>query len=202
MNIITRNVIRSATTASRRCNSSSGNAVNWRLRDNYHWFLPITTRWKDNDIYSHMNNANYHSVFDSTINVYLIRYCGLSIKPDQADFVGYMVKNQCEFFASAEFPAVYLAGLGISKIGNSSLTYKLALFPPKDESKSMLLDPVCGHFDKDKEVLNNFDTEAICLGEYIHVFVNPKSGNKPVRIPDSYREQLRKLMVHTEFSKL
>ena len=32
------------------------------------------TRWKDNDQYLHLNNAVYHALFDTVINVYLIRY--------------------------------------------------------------------------------------------------------------------------------
>jgi len=48
----------------------------WLDRDTYGWFLPVQTRWKDNDQYLHMNNAVYHAIFDSVINIYLIR-CGL-----------------------------------------------------------------------------------------------------------------------------
>ena len=49
----------------------------WRQKSSYAWFLPVQTRWKDNDQYLHMNNAVYHAVFDSVINVYLIRYLDL-----------------------------------------------------------------------------------------------------------------------------
>ena len=31
------------------------------------------SRWKDNDQYLHVNNAVYHAIFDSAINIYLIR---------------------------------------------------------------------------------------------------------------------------------
>ena len=46
----------------------------WRRKSSYPWFLPVQTRWKDNDQYLHMNNAVYHAIFDSVINVYLIRW--------------------------------------------------------------------------------------------------------------------------------
>jgi len=46
----------------------------WLARDTYPWFLPVQTRWKDNDQYLHMNNAVYHAIFDSVINIYLIRW--------------------------------------------------------------------------------------------------------------------------------
>ena len=39
-------------------------------RSDYRWFLPITTRWMDNDVYGHVNNVNYYSWFDSVDNRY------------------------------------------------------------------------------------------------------------------------------------
>ena len=46
----------------------------WRLKSVYPWFLPVQTRWLDNDQYGHVNNAVYHAMFDSVINIYLIRW--------------------------------------------------------------------------------------------------------------------------------
>ena len=53
--------------------SSGGSGSFWTRRSSYAWFLPVQTRWKDNDQYLHVNNAVYHAMFDSVINVYLIR---------------------------------------------------------------------------------------------------------------------------------
>ncbi|VTJ58677.1 Hypothetical predicted protein [Marmota monax] len=39
----------------------------------YGYFLPIQTRWQDNDQYGHVNNVVYYSYFDTIINHYLIR---------------------------------------------------------------------------------------------------------------------------------
>ena len=41
---------------------------------------PITTRWMDNDAYSHVNNAVYYSYFDTVVNTYLIRQGALDIE--------------------------------------------------------------------------------------------------------------------------
>ena len=38
----------------------------------YPHFLAIPTRWKDNDVYGHVNNVEYYSYFDTVINEYLI----------------------------------------------------------------------------------------------------------------------------------
>ena len=34
-------------------------------RDRYRHFLPIPTRWMDNDVFQHVNNVNYFSFFDT-----------------------------------------------------------------------------------------------------------------------------------------
>lgn len=39
-----------------------------RSRDAYRHFLPITTRWMDNDVYGHVNNVVYYSYFDTVVN--------------------------------------------------------------------------------------------------------------------------------------
>ncbi len=47
---------------------------------------------QDNDRYSHVNNAVYHAMFDTVINVYLIRYAGLDMSSTAS--VGFMVRNK------------------------------------------------------------------------------------------------------------
>ncbi|KAG5199950.1 hypothetical protein JEQ12_006429 [Ovis aries] len=44
-----------------------------RHQEAYGYFLPIQTRWQDNDQYGHVNNVVYYSYFDTIINQYLIR---------------------------------------------------------------------------------------------------------------------------------
>ena len=70
-----------------------------------------------------MNNAVYHAIFDSIINIYLIRYYGMSIK--EAGPVGFMVHTECDYMKPIEYPEVYLSGMAITKIGNSSVCYKV-----------------------------------------------------------------------------
>ena len=68
-------------------------------KDYYRWFIPAQTRWKDNDCYGHMNNAVYHSIYDSIINIFLIRHCGLSTDRGDSSIVGFMVsKYQITFW--------------------------------------------------------------------------------------------------------
>ena len=39
-------------------------------RADYRWFLPITTRWMDNDVFRHVNNVNYISFFDTAVTYF------------------------------------------------------------------------------------------------------------------------------------
>ena len=55
------------------------NNINWTNKSVYPWFLPVQTRWLDNDQYGHVNNAVYHGIFDTVINVSLIRFTLLTV---------------------------------------------------------------------------------------------------------------------------
>lgn len=56
-----------------RTQSTDAGTLDWTQKNVYPWFLPVQTRWMDNDQYGHVNNAVYHSIFDSVINGYLMR---------------------------------------------------------------------------------------------------------------------------------
>lgn len=62
-----------------------------RPRSNFKWFLPFQTRFNDNDKYGHVNNAVYHEIFDSVINIFMIRHVGLDIRAGKTQRVGFMV---------------------------------------------------------------------------------------------------------------
>ena len=40
-------------------------------RNNYIWWHNYATRWSDNDIYGHVNNNIYYSMFDTVVNYFL-----------------------------------------------------------------------------------------------------------------------------------
>ena len=41
-------------------------------RKDYIWWYDYSTRWGDNDIYGHVNNNIYYSMFDTAVNYFLI----------------------------------------------------------------------------------------------------------------------------------
>jgi len=131
-------------------------------RSSYPHFLAISTRWKDNDVYGHVNNVEYYSFFDTVINDFLIRAGELDIH--HGDVIGLCVESQCTFKQSLAFPGSVDAGLRVSKLGTSSVHYEIGLFAG-------------GH------------DELAATGRFVHVFVD-REDRRPVPLPDRIRAAL------------
>jgi acyl-CoA thioester hydrolase len=134
-------------------------------RAEYPHFLPIPTRWMDNDLYGHVNNVVYYSYFDTVVNRYLIDPGGLDIH--KGTVVGIVAETQCRFFKSFTYPELVDAGLRVGRLGNSSVRYEIGLFGEEDTARAE------GHF--------------------VHVFVD-RASNKPVPIPPGIRAALQRLV--------
>lgn len=166
-----------------------------RHHEAYGYFLPIQTRWQDNDQYGHVNNVVYYSYFDTIINHYLIRYCGLKTGLLTSPMVGFMVTNQCTFHTPIGFPQVPVAALAVEKVGHSSVHYRLALFPPKPTKEPPSVDhhDLSDGFFFGHPKLGQFDALACTTGSSVHVFVNPATS-KPTGLPEDFRRGLLRLM--------
>ena len=81
----------------------------------YRRFLPLTTRWLDNDVYGHLNNAVYYGLFDTVVNSVLIQSGGLD--PSRGEAIGFVVESGCNYFAPLSFPQPIEAGLRVARIG-------------------------------------------------------------------------------------
>lgn len=128
-------------------------------------FYPVQTRWADNDVYGHVNNVTYYSYFDSVINRYLIEEGALDIHTGGS--IGFIVESKCQFYAPIAYPEELLAGLKVVEMGNSSVSYQVALF--KQEQ-----------------------TTACALGHMTHVFVD-RNSQRPIRIDGALRSALELL---------
>ena len=136
----------------------------------YRYFAPITTRWKDNDIYGHVNNVTYYAYFDTIANQYLIEEGGLNIHGDPT--VGFVVNSGCNYYAPIAFPDKLKGGLRVNYLGNSSVEYGIAIFK------------------EDEEI-------AVADGHFVHVFVD-KASNKPVPVPDAIKQALQAILIESE----
>ena len=88
-----------------------------RNKQNYRYFLDIQTRWNDNDIYGHINNAVYYTWFDTLVNTYLIEN-GL-LDSHISKTIGLVVETKCQYFAPLSYPETIIAGLRCMTIGRN-----------------------------------------------------------------------------------
>lgn len=95
-------------------------------RADYARFVPMTTRLRDNDQYMHMNNVVYYEYFDSAVNEWLMEVPRL-ILPD-GPCIGIVADTQCTFYSEVKWPQRVEVAMRIDRIGNTSLTYGLAMF--------------------------------------------------------------------------
>ncbi len=65
-----------------------------------HW--PVLTRWTDNDMFGHLNNAVYYELFDTAINGWINTNC--DIDPVTAPWLGVVAESGCRYFAELKFP--------------------------------------------------------------------------------------------------
>lgn len=100
-------------------------------RADYAEFLPITTRWMDNDLYNHVNNVVYYSFFDTAVNEFMVRSGVLDLKGDPVNWLA--VETGCNFFKPLSFPDKVQCGLRITQLGRSSVRYELGIFRDGDE---------------------------------------------------------------------
>ena len=61
----------------------------------------ISTRWRDNDVYGHVNNAVYYSYIDSVINGYMVEQGVLD--PWGSEIIGIVVESHCQFYQSRRY---------------------------------------------------------------------------------------------------
>jgi acyl-CoA thioester hydrolase len=101
-----------------------------RRREDYRLFRPLQTRWADNDAYGHMNNVVHYALFDTAINGWLIEKGLLDIH--RGKVVGLVVETGCSYFSEMAFPDPVTAGIAVTRIGTSSVIYRIGLFRGDD----------------------------------------------------------------------
>ncbi|MBU9762327.1 acyl-CoA thioesterase [Mycobacterium sp. TNTM28] len=124
-----------------------------------HW--PVLTRWTDNDMFGHLNNAVYYELFDTAINGWINTNC--AVDPVTAPWLGVVAESGCRFLSELKFPDPLVVGLAVARLGNSSVTYRLGLFEP--------------------------DGPVAAVGHWVHVYVD-RDTRRPVPIPAVIRELL------------
>jgi acyl-CoA thioester hydrolase len=127
-----------------------------------HW--PVLTRWTDNDMFGHLNNAVYYELFDTAINGWINTTVGLD--PLAAPWLGVVAESGCRYFAELAFPDPLVVGLAVTRLGTSSVTYRLAVFTSAEGA-----------------------VPVAAVGHWVHVYVD-RTTRRPVPIPEAVRELL------------
>lgn len=136
-------------------------------RDQFTVVRPCPTRWADNDVYGHVNNAAYYGFFDTAVNAWLIENRLLDTAGSQA--IGLVIETGCRYHAALSFPETVEVALRVEKLGNSSVRYVLALF-------------------------SQGQAEAAADGWFVHVYVD-RDTRRPTPIPQPVRAALESLIV-------
>jgi acyl-CoA thioester hydrolase len=113
----------------------------------------------DNDHYGHVNNVAYYSFFDTAVNGFLIEASGVDIRDLAA--IGIVAESGCQFLAAVSFPDTVHAGIGVERLGHSSIVYRIALFGGEA-------------------------AEPCAVGRFVHVYVD-RQTRRPVPIPGVIR---------------
>jgi acyl-CoA thioester hydrolase len=136
----------------------------------YRFFLPLTTRWTDNDVYGHVNNVVYYAYFDTVVNAYLVAEGGLDIAAGEV--IGLCVESHCQYLAPVAFPESLEAGLRVAQVGRSSVRYEVGIF-------------------------RRGAPAAVAQGHFVHVFVD-RVTRRPVELPAQLRSAVERLSTATD----
>jgi acyl-CoA thioester hydrolase len=135
-------------------------------RTAYRHFREISTRWADNDLYGHVNNAVYYQYFDTAVNRYLLDSGAIAL--EGGPVIGVVVETHCNFFSSAAYPDTIHVGLRVTRLGSTSVRYEIGIF-------------------------RNDEPRASAQGHFIHVYVD-RASRRPVPLPDHLKAALNPLL--------
>lgn len=110
--------------------TSGTDAASWDPREDsrqdYVAFESLTTRWADNDVFGHLNNAVYLELFDTALNNWFVRETG--VDETTAPVIGVVVESTCRFHREVSYPGSVDVGIRVGRVGRSSIVIELGLF--------------------------------------------------------------------------
>ncbi|GAA1554953.1 thioesterase family protein [Actinomadura kijaniata] len=136
------------------------------MTGDYLYWERVPTRWKDNDVYGHVNNVVHYSLMDTVINEWMIRTAGFD--PVRSDAVALCVESHCVYKAEVSFPDTIDVGLRVGRLGRSSVRWEVGM--------------------------RRGDGTPIAEGHFVHVFVG-RDSRRPVEITGTVRSEMEKLVI-------
>ena len=137
-------------------------------RADYVAWRTVTTRWRDDDAYGHLNNATYYELFDTAVNAHLYDATGEDVR--RLPQIGVVAETSCRYFREIGFPEPIETGLVVDRLGTKSVTYRIGLFQGEGD-------------------------EAAAEGRFVHVYVDNTDPARPsVAVPDVIRRAVEPLL--------
>ncbi|POM26524.1 Thioesterase superfamily protein [Actinomadura rubteroloni] len=136
------------------------------MTGDYPYWETVPTRWKDNDVYGHVNNVVHYSLMDTVINAWMIRTAGFD--PLRSPSIAVCVESHCQYRAEVSFPDEIRVGLRVGKLGRSSVRWEIGML--------------------------RSDGTLIAEGHFVHVFVG-RDDRRPRAIVDPVRAEMQKLVM-------
>jgi acyl-CoA thioester hydrolase len=141
-------------------------------RADYVVWRTATTRWADDDVYGHMNNARYFELIDTAVNAHLAEASGTDIRSLPA--VGVVAEVSCRYFREIGYPRPVDLGLVAEKVGTTSVIYRIGLFQGDPDGEG---------------------AEAAAEGRFVHVYVDNTGPARAVTpIPEAVRSAVLPLL--------
>ncbi|MDU9793804.1 thioesterase family protein, partial [Helicobacter pylori] len=84
------------------------------LRSDFPVLWPVGTRWADNDMFGHLNNAVYYQLFDTAINAWINTSTG--VDPLAMPVLGIVAESGCRYFSELRFPESLMVGLAVTRL--------------------------------------------------------------------------------------
>jgi len=137
-------------------------------RADYVTWRQATTRWADDDVYGHLNNAVYFELIDTAVNGHLAETVGRDIRT--LPTIGVVAEVSCRYFREVGYPEPIDLGLVVDRVGTSSVVYRIGLFQGEGD-------------------------EAAAEGRFVHVYVDNSDPARPVTpLPDEVRAAVEPLL--------
>ena len=132
----------------------------------YPYAARVPTRWTDNDVYGHVNNAVHYLAMDTVVNGWMIEHAGLD--PEHGSVIALVVESGCRYTASLRYPDALVLGLRIVRLGTSSVEWEIAM-------------------------TRESDGEPVAQGRFVHVFVD-RVTRRPTPVPRALRTAMEPLV--------
>ena len=140
-------------------------------RASYRAWRTATTRWSDDDVYGHLNNARYFDLIDTAVNAHLAEATGTDIRRLPA--IGVVAEVSCRYFAEMGYPRDVEMGLVVDRVGRSSVIYRVGLFQGEGDEGRV----------------------AKAEGRFVHVYVDDTDPARPTTpVPDLVRAAVEPLL--------